>query len=254
MKTLLACVVVVLGIVGASLRAQIPNEGVLDRLLHLCVRDGLVYYAALDRFVSGIGDELSGSATSSPDAAKAFWLNAYNALVLKTVVDHYPIRGQAPEYPPDSIRQIPGAFEERTHRVAGRALTLDAIESEVLTTFDDPRLFLALGRGAVGAGRLRSEAYTAPRLTAQLEAVVEEDATLPRYVDLDRLTKEVRVSAVYGDRGWSDSGWTSIERAILTLIEPALFPSERTFLAANEFALRYQSFDWRLNDLTGGRP
>ena len=43
------------------------------------------------------------------------------------------------------------------------------------------------------------------------------------------------------------------ERAILTLIEPMLFPGERAFLSANRFALRYQEFDWRLNDLTGGR-
>ena len=51
----------------------------------------------------------------------AFWLNAYNALVLKTVVDHYPIPGASAGYPAKSIRQIPGAFERtaasrrRTH-------------------------------------------------------------------------------------------------------------------------------------------
>ena len=72
---------------------------------------------------------------------KAFWLNAYNALVLKTVIDHYPIRGQFSEYPTNSIRQIPGAFAQRTHRVAGRDLTLDSIETTVLTELSDPRLF-----------------------------------------------------------------------------------------------------------------
>ena len=82
---------------------------------------------------------------------------------------------------------------------------------------------------------------------------------------LDRLDGTVRVNPIFGwreaefvaayaDRGWVDSGRSSIERAILTLIEPALFPSERAFLAENAFALRYQTFDWRLNDLTGGRP
>ena len=50
----------------------------------------------------------------------AFWLNAYNALVLRTVIDHYPIRAAHAEYPANSIRQIPGAFERLQHRVAGR--------------------------------------------------------------------------------------------------------------------------------------
>ena len=44
----------------------------------------------------------------------AFWVNAYNAFVLQTVVDHYPIRGASPGYPAESIRQIPGAFEQLT--------------------------------------------------------------------------------------------------------------------------------------------
>ena len=62
----------------------------------------------------------------------AFWLNAYNALVLKTVVDHYPIPQRSSEYPARSIRQIPGAFERTAHRVAGRTVTLDQIEQTIL--------------------------------------------------------------------------------------------------------------------------
>ncbi len=268
----LMLVVLVFGVLGVGARGQTNGASELDRLLDLYVRDGFVYYAALKteratlgRVVRAISDVPSDFSAWSTDSAKAFWLNAYNALVLQTVVDQYPIRGSAPEYPRNSIRQIAGAFDQRSHSVAGQELTLDAIESEVLRTFDDPRLFLALGRGAVGSGRLRSEVYTASRVEEQLEAVVKEYATLPQYVALDRLAEEVRVSAVFGwrssefvaafgDRGWSDSGRAPIERAILTMIEPALFPSERAYLEANEFSLRYQDFDWRLNDLTGGRP
>ena len=110
------------------------------------------------------------------------------------MIEHYPVRGNAPNYPPNSIRQIPGAFDERSHRVAGRAMTLDEIETRVLPTFCDPRVFLALGRGAVGSGRLRSEAYAASKLDAQLEAAVKEFATTPQHVTLDRLANEVRVS------------------------------------------------------------
>ena len=52
--------------------------------------------------------------------------------------------------------------------MAGRTLTLDQIEQTILPTFADPRLFFALGRGAVGGGRLRSEAFTAAALERQL--------------------------------------------------------------------------------------
>ena len=273
LKSGLACAALMAGVLSLAGRAQ-PAPGVeaLDRLLDLYVRDGLVYYAALrqdraglDRYVRSIAAEPPGFAGWPTADAKAFWLNAYNGLVLRTVIDHYPIRGRASNYPANSIRQIPGAFDGRTHRVAGRTLTLDAIESDVLPAFGDPRLFLALGRGAVSSGRLRSEVYTAGRIEEQFAAVVQEFATDPHHVRLDRIAQEVRVSpilgwreadlvAAYAEGGWEAAERSPIERAILTLVEPSLFPSEQAFLQANAFTLRYQAFDWRLNDLTGGRP
>lgn len=257
---------------AASTASQRAADEPLDRILDLYVRDGLVYYralraerSALDRYVRGLRAAPAGFDGWSTGQRIAFWLNAYNALVLRTVLEHYPIRGDSPGYPPDSVRQIPGAFEGITHSVAGRELTLDEIESSVLASLGDPRVFLALGRGAVGSGRLRSEAYSAERLEEQLAAVVEEFATEPWGVVLDRIADRVRASPIFGwrqeafvrayaDRGWTDSGRSPIERAVLNLIESSLFASERAFLAQNTFSFEYQEFDWRLNDLTGGRP
>ena len=259
-------------LLGSAAPVQDIDTGSFDRLLDLYVRDGLVYYAALrsdrvglDRFIGSLTTEPVGFDTRPPNDRKASWLNAYNALILETVINHYPIRGQSPDYPSNSIRQIPGAFDRQTHRVAGRELTLDAIETTVLTGLSDARLFLALGRGAVDSGRLRSETYVSSRIEEQLEEVLEEFATSARHVNLNRLAQEVRVSPIFGwrqeefvvsyaDQSWADSGRTPLERAILTAIGPKLFPSERTFLEENRFTLQYHSFDWRLNDLTGGRP
>lgn len=255
----------------ATTVSQAFDTGLLDRLLDLYVRDGLVYYAALkveraalERFVAALAEAPTDFNLRPRDDRKSFWINAYNALVLQTVVEHYPIRGQSPDYPTNSIRQIPAAFDRREHAVAGQVLSLNEIE-RTLTQFSDPRVFLALGRGAVDSGRLRSETYSSSRLDVQLEAALQEFATTPRHVNLDRLGQKVRVSPIFGwredefvgayaDRGWTGSGRTALERAILTAIEPKLFPSERAFLEGNRFSLQYHEFDWRLNDLTGGRP
>src|SRR5258708_36034340 len=92
----------------------------------------------------------------------AFWVNAYNAFVLETVINHYPLHA--------TVKQVPGAFDKTPWRAAGKTLTLDQIEKTILPEFKEPRLYLALGRGAVGGGRLRSEAYTGDRLDAPLAA------------------------------------------------------------------------------------
>ncbi len=90
----------------------------------------------------------------------AFWVNAYNAFVLADRHQSLSDPRASSAYPGDSIRQIPGAFDQTKHRAAGRSVTLDEIEKTILPEFKEPRLYLALGRGAVGSGRLRSEAYT----------------------------------------------------------------------------------------------
>ena len=249
--------------------AQSSSARVFDQILDQYVRDGFVYYAALkaersafDRHVASLAERPAGFDAWSEARRLAYWLNGYNALVLRTVIDHYPIRGMSAEFPDDSVMQIPGVFSGREHRIAGRRLTLQAIEDERVAAFGGPRAHLALGRGAVGSPRLRSEAFSDDRLEAQLQAVVADFATTPHYVTLDRAGDEVVVSAVLGWRaeefstlaGADGTGRSPIERALVTLISPALFPSERAFLMRNTFRLRYRDFDWRLNDLTGGRP
>ena len=125
--------------VVASARAQ-SNY---DQLLDLYVRDGFVYYRALKQDRTKVDAYVAGLSTAAIEAAPkgeqlAFWLNAYNAIVLRTIIDHYPIPQRTAEYPPHSIRQIPGAFERLPHKVAGRTLTLDQIEQTVLPAFHDP--------------------------------------------------------------------------------------------------------------------
>ena len=245
----------------------------LDELLELYVRDGFVYYNALksdrgrlDRYLAALdGPAAAAEAAGSPERQRAFWINAYNALVLRTVVNNYPIRGKPGQYPSNSIRQIPGAFERTTHRVAGKTVTLDAIEKDILTPLGDARVFLALGRGSIGGGRLRSEAFDGSRLGQQLEAVAAETLTRKEVVRVDIGGNELSVSPLFS---WREPAFVAsladkadklfaqrspLERAVLALIEPHLVGSEAEFLEKNAFRMTFNTFDWRLNDLNA-RP
>jgi hypothetical protein len=245
----------------------------LDQILDVNVRDGLVYYRALrsergrlDRYVASLNVPPATYEAWPRDHKIAFWLNAYNAFVLQTVIGNYPIRGGSAAYPANSIRQIPGAFEQRRHRAAGRSVTLDEIEKTILPGFKEPRVHLALGRGAVGSGRLRSEAYSGARLAQQLAGIQEEFVSEQTMLRIDRGTNRMSLTPIVSwhdaefiaayDKGASGP-WAQrspIERAIVAFITPHLLPLERELLAKNEFKVTYHPFDWRLNDLTGGRP
>jgi hypothetical protein len=259
---------------GAAPAAPLQADalhGPLDEILDANVRDGLVYYRALqsnrgrlDRYAASLNVPEATYESWSPQARMAFWLNAYNTFVLQTVVNRYPIRGRSPDLPASSVRQIPGAFDTIRHRAAGRNVTLDEIEKTILPEFKEPRVFLALGRGAIGSGRLRSEAYTAERLEAQLAAVKAEFVTEENMLKVDRGGGRITVTSILSwnadhfiaayDTGPSGrfAQRSPIERALVAFITPHLLPLEREFVEENKFAVAYHPFDWRLNDLTGG--
>lgn len=265
--------IAVLVVFAATIHAQETGTvgvkpATYDAILDMYVRDGMVYYRALKveraRFDAVVAQMGSAAIDSLPREDKiAFWINAYNALVLKTVIDHYPIQGTSKAYPAHSIRQIPGAFDKTAHRAAGRSLTLDQIEQTVLPEFHEPRVYLALGRGAVGGGRLRSEAYTGASLEAQLAEVASECATRSQCIQIDRLNNKVSVSPIFS---WREKEFTAayadkarkpfadrspVERAVLAFVDPRLLTTEKDFLDKNTFQLAYLPFDWTLNDLTG---
>jgi Protein of unknown function, DUF547 len=268
MCTMLCALVLVMASPSAQEPSGVlPSHAVFDQMLDVNVRDGLVYYrvlragrANLDSYVASLANV--SLKTASRDEQIAFWLNAYNAIVLKIVADNYPIAQRTGDYPPHSIRQIPGAFDRVPHRVAAQALTLDRIEQTVLAGFHDPRVFLALGRGAVGGGRLRSEAFTAERLDRQLAGVQAECVTRAECVQISPADGRVQASAIFswrrsefieryaGESASTFSNRSPIEQAVLAFVGPQLYAAEREFLAKNTFKVEYLPFDWSLNDLT----
>jgi hypothetical protein len=271
MSRFIATVVIAIGLAGwAPIQgfqrgADAPPTG-YDFILETYVRDGLVSYRALRQDRSRLDAFVNALATRSIDAEPkseqiAFWLNAYNALVLRTVIDQYPIPLRSSQYPPHSIRQIPGAFERTPRHVAGKTMTLDQIEQTVLPGFSDPRLFLALGRGALGSGRLRSEPFTGSDLERQLSEVAAECLTRAQCMQVDRGANTVKVSSIFSWRerdfiaAYADSGdpkfstRSPMERAVLAFVKPRLLTTELEFLERNEFQVKYIPFDWTLNDL-----
>src|SRR5688572_29229669 len=69
-----------------------------DQLLDIHVRDGLIYYRALrgsrgafDRYVASLDVPTAEYDGSARPRQIAFWINAYNAFVIESVLDAYPI-------------------------------------------------------------------------------------------------------------------------------------------------------------------
>lgn len=94
-------------------------------------------------------------------AAKAFWINTYNALTIHVVLRAYPIT---------SIRDIDNGSVWKTQRfqIGGETLTLDDIEHRKLAAFKDPRTHAALSCASLGCPKLQTTPYLAASLDKQL--------------------------------------------------------------------------------------
>lgn len=146
------------------------------RVLERHVKDGRVDYRALERTDLGALDrflEAIASAKLPPDreARMAFFIDAYNALVLRSVIAH----GR-----PRSVLDVEGFFNREQHRVAGREVTLDELEKKLLNPFaQDPRTHFVLVCAAVGCPTLDDRPYMGAGLERRLEAATRRYLSSP---------------------------------------------------------------------------
>jgi hypothetical protein len=186
----------------ASLPARDPFAG-YTALLRAVVRDGGVDYAALrgrlteliafHDWLAAHGPTSTPADFSSAAARQAYWLNAYNATVLRGVAEAPPSLGNVLTWLPDG-----GFFRARRWRVDGRDRTLDEIENrEVRAAFRDPRVHMALHCAARSCPPLRAEAYRAERVDRQLDEQSARYLNAPGSVTLDPAARTVRVSQLF---------------------------------------------------------
>lgn len=240
-----------------------PYARVLDRFVDA---SGRVDYAALagdradlDTFTHAIADMDSATWAGYTDSDRlAWWINAYNALTLRLIVNHYPITPVTDEYPASSIRQIYGAWTKFEWTVMGRAMTLDTMEHEVMRVeFDEPRIHMALVCAAVSCPPLRREPYTGAELEEQLEDQSRTFVTDPRNLRIERKEHVLRLSAIFEWFGGDfpsryDTGTPEFEdardRAVVSFVSRYLPEADREWLSAGDYLIRYFAYDWSLND------
>jgi len=224
-----------------------------DALLNKCVDSaGMVDYSAwkssaadqqaLDQYLANLSSASIGG-ESSREARLAFWINAYNAVTIKGILQEYPtssIRNHTPKVFGYNI------WDDLQLIVGGKQYSLNQMEHDILRKMGEPRIHFAIVCAAIGCPRLRKEAYTAERLDEQLSDDAQRffaDETKFRY------DAEQRTMAVSSILQWfaEDFGATQAEQ--LRWIAPHL-PDEASQRLAQSGSVRvsYLDYDWRLND------
>lgn len=204
-----------------------------DEFFRHNIRDGLVKYDQivkdpdeLNQLVSQIGNYDLKSI--SEQEKKAFYINAYNLLVIHQIITNYPVEGPL---------SIPGFFDQNTWNVAGEMLTLDLLEKERLfKNFPDPRLHFVLVCAAMGCPPLAGAAYRPDNLDQQLE---ERSAFVLNFQDFIIVNEEeVQVSKIFE---WYKTDFGTEKLSILSYIDR--YHTQHL----KDKKLAFYEYDWRLN-------
>lgn len=216
------------------------DQNLLDAVLGAHVSGGLVDYAGLasdarlGQYVAQLAPT-DPTQLGGPKAELAFYVNAYNALVLKGIVDHWPVA---------SVVKLSGFFDKASYQVAGQTLTLDQLENDKARRYGDPRVHAALVCGALSCPLLRSEAYRADKLDAQLDDQCRQWVNDPTRNRLDRGANKLLVSKIfdwYRDDFERAGGPAGFIRKYLTDEEA------QRWVGAGGYAVGYLDFNWAVN-------
>lgn len=218
-------------------------HALLDTVLSTHVEEGYVDYPEISRnvrfhkYVEALGS-VDPATLADDGARKAFWINAYNALAIKNVVD-----GITPISTLDRIK----FFRTMEHPVGGRELDLNSIEN-ILEDFDDPRIYFAIVNAAYTAPALHKRAYTAADIDAQLDAAVRRFVNDNRRNRFSSALRTARLSQLFEQRY---DAFGDTDAALLEFISRYIDDPERAeALAKGNYKIKYFDWEWSIN----GRP
>jgi hypothetical protein len=179
----------------------------------------------------------------SRDGQLAFWINAYNAVTIDKVIKWKPKK---------SVREtfVPGVwtstkfFTTREHTVAGKSLSPDDIEHEILRKhFKDPRIHFAIICASSSCPRLPRFAYTDENVQAKLAEETRIYINSDRGTQIDSAKNTLYLSKLFD---WFAGDFESKSGSVQNFLKPYLEERTLTFWA-KEPKTKFIHYDWALN-------
>lgn len=131
----------------------------LNRVNYTAWKDDPLWPKVISQLEAVPADELK-----TREDKLAFYINAYNILAIKMVLDNWPA---------DSIKDagslIWPVWRKNVGKLHGKTVTLQGVEDDLIRTLNEPRIHMAIVCASVSCPDLRAEPYRVDTLDAQLD-------------------------------------------------------------------------------------
>ena len=213
-----------------------------DEVLRNCVVEGRVVYPNIrDSHLDDLNQYLHKIARVNRESflnqneAVAFWINAYNACAVKSVLDGITPGNKWGRY----------RFFSRKYMVCGQEVTLRDIEKRILPAQGgDSRFHFALAAASQGFPKLARQAYTGDKLDEMLTEAARGFVNDEKHNAIIREKETLCLSKIFKwyAEGFQDDCIT-VKNCYLAFVDLPI--EEKKPLRAYE--VEYLKFDWKLN-------
>lgn len=225
-----------------AIPASAFSHAAWDAALRAHVVDGEVNYPAMSKdkafgaYVESL-NHVDPNALPTREARLAFWINAYNALAAKGIIEGYS---------PKSLWGKYRYFIGHDHQVGGTELNLYDLEHQILIpAFNEPRIHFAIVCASRSCPKLQSWAYDPVELERQLEHAARAFLNDPLRNRFDREKRVAHLSMIFN---WFMGDFIAHSGSLIQYVKPYLDDPELVKdLDMTPYRVEFLEYDWSVN-------
>ena len=184
----------------------------------------------------------------------AYWLYSYNAYVIKSVLNKWPLDSVTDIKAPVEIVRGFGFFYSQRFLFGGAEYSLYKVENDkIRDRYKDARIHFVLNCGSESCPVLRPELPTGDALEPYLATAATEFVADPRNVTIDHDAKRVRLNEIFK---WFKKDFINdlrrrglpSDRGLIDYVASVAPPEMRADLErASDYKVVFADYDWSIN-------
>ncbi len=191
----------------------------------------------LDAYLLAVAEK--DAAKLSSDSRLAFWINGYNALAIRGILNAYPVA---------SVEKVPGLenfafFKTPKHKIGGLELTLDEIENEkIRKDFQEPRIHFVLNCTAVSCPPIQRDALTKMNMDEVMDRAARD--YIRKQTQVDTAARTVATSQIFE---WFRGDFEREGQTLQTFLADYL-DGDAAEITRSAKAVTFTPYKWDLNE------
>ncbi len=181
-----------------------PNHALWDQVLILNVSEhGKVNYKGVMHDSSLMYKYFTSLSENPPQESwtkeekLAYWMNVYNAITIKLVINNYPVK---------TIKDIEKTWSFKFFKIGDKKYSLDDVEHGILRKMKEPRIHFLINCAATSCPPLWNRAFTAENVNKALEERTKKFLNNPKYNIITKDAMQISKVFMWYKKDFTDNG------------------------------------------------